>query len=64
MAINKEWHEKNKMPKNPSEEQRIKWHIAHAKNCSCRQPSAKLLGQMKKMGFVVAKMRRKSLADK
>ncbi|KKQ74344.1 MAG: hypothetical protein US96_C0034G0005 [Candidatus Woesebacteria bacterium GW2011_GWB1_38_5b] len=35
MKINAEWHKKNKMPKNPTEEQRIKWHIAHAKNCAC-----------------------------
>ena len=36
MAINKEWHEKNKMPKNASFEERIKWHLEHNKNCSCR----------------------------
>lgn len=33
--INKEWHENNKMPKNASDEQRIKWHIEHEKYCSC-----------------------------
>jgi len=37
MKINKEWHENNLMPKNPSLEQRIRWHIAHAKACKCRQ---------------------------
>ena len=42
MMINKEWHLKNKMPKNPSTEQRIKRHIEHAKNCKCRPISAKL----------------------
>ncbi len=35
MAINKEWHLKNKIPKNASEEERAKWHKAHLKNCSC-----------------------------
>lgn len=25
------------MPKNPSPEERIKWHIEHAKNCNCRE---------------------------
>lgn len=36
MQINKEWHLKNRMPKNPTLEERINWHIEHAKHCSCR----------------------------
>jgi hypothetical protein len=63
MLINRVWHEKNKMPKNPSEEQRIWWHIEHVKNCACRQPSAKLLGEMKKIGFSPVKKSAK-LKDK
>lgn len=35
--LNKEWHEKNRMPKNPTLEQRIAWHIEHQKHCDCRQ---------------------------
>jgi len=31
MKINKEWQLKNKMPKNPTFEERINWHIAHSK---------------------------------
>jgi DNA-binding FrmR family transcriptional regulator len=42
MKINKEWHQANKMPKNPTQEERIKWHIEHAKNCSCYPISSKL----------------------
>jgi len=37
MEINKEWHLKNKMPKNPTLEERTNWHIAHSKNCTCRE---------------------------
>lgn len=40
--INAEWHNANKMPKNPTEEQRIKWHIEHEKNCKCREVPPKL----------------------
>jgi hypothetical protein len=36
MKINKKWHEEYKMPKNPTLEERIKWHIEHTKQCSCR----------------------------
>jgi hypothetical protein len=53
MAINAAWHKKHPMPKNPTEEQRIKWHIAHAKNCGCRKITPSLAAQIKKMGFKV-----------
>ncbi len=36
MKLNKEWHVKHPMPKNPTPEQRIAWHVEHAKNCACR----------------------------
>jgi len=48
MSINKEWHKANRMPKNPTLEQRIKWHLAHAKNCKCRPIPKKLLAEIKK----------------
>jgi hypothetical protein len=49
MAINKEWHEKNKMPRNPTFEQRVRWHLEHQKHCSCRlEIPEKLLEEMKK----------------
>ena len=37
MKLNKEWHLAHPMPKNPTQQQRIEWHIEHAKNCSCRE---------------------------
>ncbi len=46
MKINKEWHEKNKMPKNAKFEERVKWHLAHQKNCNCRPIPDKLLSEM------------------
>jgi hypothetical protein len=51
MKINKEWHMKNKMPKNPSFEQRVKWHKEHNKHCKCRPGfPEKLKQEMKKRG--------------
>jgi hypothetical protein len=35
--LNAPWHEKNPMPKNATLEQRIKWHVAHADKCGCRE---------------------------
>jgi len=48
MKINKEWHLQNRMPKKPTIEQRIEWHLQHAMHCQCREISGKLLEEMKK----------------
>lgn len=37
MKLNTEWHLKHPMPKNPSIEQRIAWHLEHLKHCHCRE---------------------------
>jgi hypothetical protein len=46
--INREWHEKNRMPKNPTLQQRIEWHIGHAANCTCRPLSDKLRAEIER----------------
>jgi pimeloyl-ACP methyl ester carboxylesterase len=46
MKINKQWHEANKMPKNPSLDERIRWHKAHAKQCACRPVPEKILQEI------------------
>lgn len=51
MNINREWHLANKMPKNPSLDERIVWHLAHAKNCKCRALGEKILEEIKKRGI-------------
>lgn len=48
--LNKEWHEKNLMPKNPTLDQRIQWHLEHQKHCSCRPMPEKLKEEMRKRG--------------
>ncbi|MBI1767188.1 MAG: hypothetical protein HYR67_02300 [Bacteroidetes bacterium] len=53
MKINKEWHQQHKMPKNPTIEERIKWHVSHTKNCGCRKIEGKLAEEMKKRGIKV-----------
>jgi hypothetical protein len=34
--INKQWHDKNKMPTRPTMDQRIVWWKDHMLNCGCR----------------------------
>jgi len=42
MGINRAWHLKHKMPKNPTESQREEWHMKHEKKCDCRPMPAKM----------------------
>lgn len=42
MTLNAEWHRRNVMPKNATTEQRIAWHVEHAKYCGCRPIPPKL----------------------
>jgi hypothetical protein len=34
--INAEWHAEHKMPVRPTDQQRIDWHLEHARHCGCR----------------------------
>jgi hypothetical protein len=47
---NREWHEANRMPKNATDDERITWHLAHAKNCDCREIPAGVMALLKKRG--------------
>jgi hypothetical protein len=47
MKINAEWHSRHRMPKNPTLDQRLEWHLAHARHCSCRRLSGKIQEEMK-----------------
>jgi hypothetical protein len=48
MAINAAWHEKHRMPKNPTASQRLKWHDAHAKHCACRPFTAAMRAKLER----------------
>jgi hypothetical protein len=48
MSINKDWHLSHRMPKNPTLDQRVVWHVEHARHCSCRPPTGKILEEIKK----------------
>ncbi len=36
MPINTAWHEENKIQRNTSIDDRIKWHVEHQIYCKCR----------------------------
>jgi hypothetical protein len=50
---NRLWHEQNRMPKNPSDQQRVEWHLAHAKVCCCRPIPRGVIALMSARGMKV-----------
>ncbi len=51
--MNTAWHNGHPMPKNPTLDQRIAWHLDHAKNCGCRPIAGKIRDEMLKRGIKV-----------
>lgn len=55
--INREWHEKHVMPKNASEDERIAWHVEHARNCGCRRIEGGVAELFRKRGIPIPEPR-------
>lgn len=51
--INKEWHEMNPMPEEPTLEQLITWHVLHARHCGCRKIPARLMEIIKQRNIKI-----------
>lgn len=44
--MNAAWHKSHPMPKNPSLSDRVRWHVAHAKACGCREMPPTVLAEL------------------
>jgi len=53
MNINKDWHLTHRMPKKPTLDQRVSWHVEHARHCPCRPLEGKILSEIKKRRIIV-----------
>ena len=45
--MNADWHERHPMPKHPTLEQRVSWHIDHQRHCACRPIPVRLAALMR-----------------
>ncbi|MCM3881092.1 MAG: hypothetical protein ND807_13370 [Vicinamibacterales bacterium] len=45
--INATWHKQHRMPKGATPQQRLRWHVAHAKVCGCRNLTASTLRKLR-----------------
>ena len=48
--MNAAWHKAHVMPARPTPDQRLKWHLAHAKACGCRDMPASIKAEIKRHG--------------
>ncbi|MGB9553288.1 MAG: putative immunity protein [bacterium] len=45
---NTEWHLKHQLPDHPTLEQRVRWHMEHARNCPCPSGNEDLIEELKR----------------
>ncbi len=50
LKLNRDWHAKHQMPKNPTLAEHVAWHCEHAKHCACRPAPANLAEAMSQRG--------------
>ena len=46
--LNAAWHKAHPMPKNPTLDQRVRWHVAHAAACACREMPTSIAAEVKR----------------
>lgn len=48
MAINAKWHAAHPMPENATLDQRVAWHVEHAKTCGCRPMPKSVIAELER----------------
>ena len=55
--MNARWHAAHVMPKRATLAERVRWHLAHAKQCGCRAMPATIVAELRRRGVDVPKRR-------
>jgi hypothetical protein len=58
--LNATWHQQHPMPSKPTLDQRVRWHVAHAKVCACREVPATVVAELKRRGLPIPAHRKTS----
>jgi hypothetical protein len=48
--VKADWHAKHRMPPKAALNQRVKWHLAHARACGCREIPKSILAELRARG--------------
>jgi hypothetical protein len=51
--INRAWHESHRMPSNAGDDERIAWHLDHARHCGCRRIEGGVAALFKTRGIAI-----------
>jgi hypothetical protein len=62
-TLNAAWHRRHPMPPNATMDQRVKWHLAHAKACGCREIPRTVLTELKARGVILPLSRDRTKGD-
>ena len=46
--MNATWHKAHPMPARATPQQRLRWHVAHAKACGCRKLTVSMLRELRR----------------
>jgi len=60
IKLNAAWHRLHPMPSTPTLDQRVRWHVAHAKVCGCRKVPATVLAELTRRGLPIPTRRPKA----
>jgi hypothetical protein len=60
--LNRDWHHRHVMAEAATVDERVKWHLEHAKSCGCRPIPDTVLEEMTKAGVVATSAGRRSPA--
>jgi len=47
-TLNAAWHRAHRMPQRATIDQRLRWHLAHARACGCREMPASIKNELKR----------------
>jgi hypothetical protein len=50
MPINRDWHDRHRMPKRATLVERVRWHVAHTRACGCRALPKSIVAELKRQG--------------
>jgi hypothetical protein len=52
--MNARWHDAHPMPPGATLDQRVTWHVAHARACGCRPMPATVVAELQRRGATPA----------
>jgi hypothetical protein len=55
--LNAAWHRSHPMPESPTLDQRVAWHVEHARECACREIPESIVRELRRRGMPVPERR-------